>query len=139
MLAPAWCRSPEPREVRLALISPLLASLPDYAAREEVLHRPPREAWTLARVLDALLLKMGCIACWLSHAMGRRKASLGTPVPRTPTEGLECLLVKMGRTARRLSHAVGRRQASLGTPVPRTPTMSGSSRQGRWVAYFVTE
>ena len=46
---------------------------------------PPREAWTLARVLDALLMKMGRTACWLSHAVGRRQASLGTPVPRTPT------------------------------------------------------
>ena len=47
--------------------------------------RPPREAWPLARVLDALLMKMGHTACWLSHAAGRRQASLGTPVPRTPT------------------------------------------------------
>ena len=32
--------------------------------------------------------------------MGRRQASLGTPVPRTPTprEGLQWLLLKMGRT-----------------------------------------
>ena len=47
--------------------------------------RPPRAAWPLARVLDALLMKMGRTACWLSHAAGRRQASLGTPVPRTPT------------------------------------------------------
>ena len=49
------------------------------------MRRPPREAWTLARVLDAPLMKMGRTAYWLSHAMGRRQASLGTPVPRTPT------------------------------------------------------
>ena len=30
-------------------------------------------------------MKMGRTACWLSHAVGRRQASLGTPVPRTPT------------------------------------------------------
>ena len=49
------------------------------------MHRPPREAWPLARVLDALLMKMGRTACWLSHAAGCRQASLGTPIPRTPT------------------------------------------------------
>ena len=67
-LAPAWCRlswltSREPREVCPALISPLLMSLPGSATPEEVLRRPPREAWTLARVLDALLMKMGRTAC----------------------------------------------------------------------------
>ena len=46
--------------------------------------RLPREAWTLVRVLDALLMKMGRTAYLLSHAVGRRQASLGTPVPRTP-------------------------------------------------------
>ena len=30
-------------------------------------------------------MKMGRTACWLSHTVGRRQASLGTPVPRTPT------------------------------------------------------
>ena len=49
------------------------------------MHHPPREAWPLARVLDALLMKMGRTACWLSHTVGRRQAGLGTPVPRTPT------------------------------------------------------
>ena len=67
------------------MISPLLVSLPGQATPEEVLRRPPREAWPLARVLDALLMKMGRTACWLSHAVDRRQASLGTPVPRTPT------------------------------------------------------
>ena len=32
-----------------------------------------------------MLMKMGRTACWLGHAVGRRQASLGTPVPRTPT------------------------------------------------------
>ena len=31
------------------------------------------------------MVKKGRTACWLSHAAGRRQASLGTPVPRTPT------------------------------------------------------
>ena len=31
------------------------------------------------------MMKMGCTACWLSHAAGRRQASLGSPVPRRPT------------------------------------------------------
>ena len=67
------------------MISPLLASQPGEAAPEEVLHHPPREARTLASVLDALSMKMGHTAYWLGHAVGRRQASLGTPVPRTPT------------------------------------------------------
>ena len=49
----------EPREVCLALNSPPLASQPGEAAPEEVLCRPPHEAWPLARVLNALLMKMG--------------------------------------------------------------------------------
>ena len=51
--------SREPHEVPLPLISPLLASQPSEVAPEEVLCRPPREAWLLARVLSALLVKMG--------------------------------------------------------------------------------
>ena len=35
--------------------------------------------------LESLLVKMGCTACLQSYAVGRRQASLGTPVPRTPT------------------------------------------------------
>ena len=46
------------REVCPALISPPLASLPGEAALEEVLRRPPREAWPLERVLNFLLMKM---------------------------------------------------------------------------------
>ena len=34
-------------------------SLPSEATPEEVLHRPPREARPLARVLNALSMKMG--------------------------------------------------------------------------------
>ena len=57
VLAPAWCQSSwltsqEPHEVPPALITPLLASQPSEAAPEEVLCHPPREAWTLARVLS---------------------------------------------------------------------------------------
>ena len=55
----SWLTSQEPREVCLALISPPLASQPGEAIPEEVLCRPPREAWPLARVLNALLMKMG--------------------------------------------------------------------------------
>ena len=51
--------SQEPREVCLALLSLPLVSLPDEGTPEEVLCRPAREAWTLARGLDALLMKMG--------------------------------------------------------------------------------
>ena len=35
--------------------------------------------------LEPVLMKMGCAGLPLSHALGRRQASLGTPVPRTPT------------------------------------------------------
>ena len=51
----------------LALISPPLVSQPGEAAPEEILRRPPREAWPLARVLGASLVRMGRMACWLSH------------------------------------------------------------------------
>ena len=78
-LAPAWCRSSrfaslEPREVCPTLISPLLARQPGETAPDEVLHRPPREAWPLARVLDALLVRMGRTACCLATpwAVGRK-------------------------------------------------------------------
>ena len=33
-----------------------------------------------------MLMKMGRMVCWLSHAVGRRRASLGTPIPWTPIE-----------------------------------------------------
>ena len=35
--------------------------------------------------LDLELMKMGRTGPLLSHAAGRRQASMGTPVPRTPT------------------------------------------------------
>ena len=35
--------------------------------------------------LECLLEKMGRTGCWWSRAVGRRQASLGTPVPRTLT------------------------------------------------------
>ena len=40
---------------------------------------------SVARVLGASLVRMGHTPCKLSHAAGRRRASLGTPVPRTLT------------------------------------------------------
>ena len=54
----SWLASQGPREVPLSLISLPLASLPGEAAPKEVLHRPPREAWPLAKVLNALSMKM---------------------------------------------------------------------------------
>ena len=60
-------------------------SQPDEAVPEEAPCRPPREAWTLARVLSLALMKMGRDGPPLSHAAGRRQASLGTPIPRTLT------------------------------------------------------
>ena len=76
--------SREPREVFPALISLLLAILPGEAAPEEVLGRPPREAWPLARVLNALSMKMGRTGLLAKPRRGPQAASLGTPVPRTP-------------------------------------------------------
>ena len=35
--------------------------------------------------LECLLVKMGHTGLLGSHVVGRRQASLGTPVPRTPT------------------------------------------------------
>ena len=42
----------------------------------------PREA------LECLRVKMGRTGPLADHAVGRRQASLGTPVPRTPTVAL---------------------------------------------------
>ena len=36
-------------------------------------------------VLEWLLKKLGLPGRWMSHALGRRQACLGTPVPRTLT------------------------------------------------------
>ena len=35
--------------------------------------------------LERWLMKMGRTRLLVGHALGRRQASLGTPVPRTPT------------------------------------------------------
>ena len=83
-LAPAWCRSSwltsrEPPKVHPALISPLLASLPEEAALEEVLHHPPREAWPLARVLNALLMKMGLTGLLAKPRHGPQVGKSGDP------------------------------------------------------------
>ena len=49
------------------------------------MHRPPHEAWPLTRVLSVGSRRRAILGRWLSHAVGRRQACLGTPVPRTPT------------------------------------------------------
>ena len=36
--------------------------------------------------LECLLVKMGRTGPLVEHAVGRRQASLGTPVPRTPAQ-----------------------------------------------------
>ncbi len=84
MLAPAWSRSSwltsrGPREVCLALISPPLVSLSGEAAPEEVLCRPPREAWPLARVLNALLTKMGRAGLLAEPRRGLQAGKSGDP------------------------------------------------------------
>ena len=68
-----------PREVCLALISPPLVSLPGEAAPEEVLRRPPREAWPLARVLSALLMKMGRTGLLAEPRRGPQAGMSGDP------------------------------------------------------------
>ena len=93
-LAPAWpwssrLTSCEPCEVQLALISPLLGSQPGEAAPREVLVSSasrglaPREG--LGLLLLLLLLKLGHTRPSMDTAVGHRQASLGTPIPRTPT------------------------------------------------------
>ena len=84
MLAPAWSRSSwltsqEPHEVCPALISPLLARQPGEAAPEEVLCRPPREAWPLVRVLNALSMKMGCTGLPAQPCHGTQAGKSGDP------------------------------------------------------------
>ena len=83
-LAPAWpwsswLTSREPHEVPLALISPLLASQPSEAAPEEVLCHPPREAWPLARVLNALSMKMGRTGLLAQPRRGPQAGKSGDP------------------------------------------------------------
>src|SRR3954469_23830732 len=89
-------------------------SQPDEAAPEQAPCRPPREAWPLARVLGLVLMKMGHAGPPLSHAAGRRQASLGTPVPRTPTLPMGCTpssvttLVTLGTAVGRALCVVGK-------------------------------
>ena len=71
--------SREPREIRPALISSLLVRQPNEAAPEEVLGRPPREAWPLARVLDALLMKMGRTGQLAQPRCGPQTGKFGDP------------------------------------------------------------
>ena len=83
-LAPARSRSSrltpqEPHEVCLALISPPLASPPGEAASEGVLHRPPREAWPLVKVLNALLMKMGHTGPLSEPRRGTQAGKSGDP------------------------------------------------------------
>ena len=87
LLAPAWSRSSwltsgGSREVYLAFISPPLASLPCEAAPEEVLHRPPREAWPLTKVLNALLMKMGRTCLLAKPRHGPQAGKSGHPRSR---------------------------------------------------------
>ena len=60
-------------------MSPPLASLPGEAAPEEVLCRPPREAWPLARVLNALLMKMGRTGLLAQPRRGPQAGKSGDP------------------------------------------------------------
>ena len=54
-------------------------SQPGEATPEEVLCRPPREAWTLARVLDALLMKMGRTCLLAQPRRGPQAGKFGDP------------------------------------------------------------
>ena len=71
--------SQEPHEVRPALISLLLTRQPGEAAPEEVLRRPPREAWSLARVSNALLMKMGRTGLLAQRRRGPQAGKSGDP------------------------------------------------------------
>ena len=92
MLAPAWLQSSwlasqEPHEVSLALISPPLASQPGEAAPEEVLCRPPREAWPLASVGERsrnskIFLRITKIHLWRDQQRVERRVHLHTLVDR---------------------------------------------------------
>ena len=56
-----------------------LPSHPGEAAPEEVLRRPPREAWPLARVLSALLMKMGRTGLLAEPRRGPQAGMSGDP------------------------------------------------------------
>ena len=75
----SWLTSREPCEVCLALIPPPLASLPGEAAPEEVLRRPPHEAWPIARVLNALSMKMGRTGPLAEPRRGPQAGKSGDP------------------------------------------------------------
>ena len=61
------------------MIYPPLVSLPGEAALEEVLHRPPREAWPLARVLNVFLMKVGHIDLPAQPRRGPQAGKSGDP------------------------------------------------------------
>ena len=101
VLAPAWpwsswLTSLEPREVCLALNSPPLTSPPGEAAPEGVLRRPPREAWPLARVLNALLMKMGRIGLLAQPHRGPQAGKSGDPRSQNADSGV--IVVDAGRS-----------------------------------------
>ena len=54
-------------------------SLSGEAAPEEVLRRPPHEAWPLARVLNALAMKMGRIDLPAQPRRGPQAGKSGDP------------------------------------------------------------
>ena len=61
------------------MMSPPLASQPGEAAPEEVLCRPPREAWPLVRVLNATLMKMGRTGLLAQPRRGPQAGKSGDP------------------------------------------------------------
>ena len=71
-----------------ALISPPLASKPSEAAPEEVLCHPPREAWPLARVLNALSMKMGRTGLLAQPRRGPQAGKSGDPRSQNADNGL---------------------------------------------------
>ena len=54
-------------------------SQPGEAAPEEVLCRPPREAWPLTRVLNALLVKIGRTGLLAKPCRGPQEGKSGNP------------------------------------------------------------
>ena len=61
------------------MISPLVVRQSSEAAPEEVLCCPPREAWPLARVLNALLMKMGRTGLLAQPRRGPQAGKFGDP------------------------------------------------------------
>ena len=62
------------------------------AAPEEVLHRPPREAWPLARVLSALLMKMGRTGLLAQSRRGSQACKSGDPRSQNADKRLDLSL-----------------------------------------------